>query len=388
MLAPSTTSIRGVNKLSSGRKHYCAPSSQKCSRNRPNVNVTTSVNGGPLSNRHPKAAAIPGLSRLAAKRHSENKPLKYVRISSRKDFVDPVNKSVVMPTPEHGLYANARLLPVFRGARRSLAQLVQEASRGMLRVRSTTPTSCTSRRPWLVPGSHRGTINQVTGAVAAQQQRAAMSRAYTPSAKSRVHKMRIKQKEQFEGLVIDTVQRVPLARETLYAGLGRNGQTGAKTRNSNRIEVSATLDAYLKAPAREDPYRQAEAGAKTKTGPRLGRGGVPAKNVAGSRNRPPMVAPDSGKTIDPSEYHLKATKCAMSSRIKEIDRWKKHFEESADNGSTTTNKSSAFAGKANYSEEKDDSCSDEERLTVIEKDCDNDYSLIFSSLQDNYNNNK
>ena len=57
----------------------------------------------------------------------------------------------------------------------------------------------------------------------------------------------------------------------------------------------------------------------------------------------------------------------------------KAVDETTENGSTATNKSSAFIGKADEFKEIDDDC-----LTVIENDCDNDYGLICESVSKVY----
>ena len=60
-------------------------------------------------------------------------------------------------------------------------------------------------------------------------------------------------------------------------------------------------------------------------------------------------------------------------------------EESRDNGSMTTNKSSLFVGKTTSSgEDKEEEASSDGKLTVIEHDCENNYDLIFETLEGKY----
>lgn len=68
-------------------------------------------------------------------------------------------------------------------------------------------------------------------------------------------------------------------------------------------------------------------------------------------------------------------------------KWKKYIDENAENCSTTTNKSSLLIGKVPYNtEEKENSdSSSDEKLTVIEHECENNYDFICKSLQGSLN---
>jgi hypothetical protein len=69
-------------------------------------------------------------------------------------------------------------------------------------------------------------------------------------------------------------------------------------------------------------------------------------------------------------------------------RWKRYIDENGENCSTTTNKSSLLIGKVPYNtEQKEDSdSSSDDKLTVIEHECENNYDLICKSLQERLNN--
>lgn len=69
------------------------------------------------------------------------------------------------------------------------------------------------------------------------------------------------------------------------------------------------------------------------------------------------------------------------------NKWRKYIDENAENCSTTTNKSSLLIGKVPYNteEKEDNDSSSDEKLTVIEYECENNYDLICKSLQGQFN---
>ena len=92
------------------------------------------------------------------------------------------------------------------------------------------------------------------------------------------------------------------------------------------------------------------------------------KKSSNSRN----IVITVSKTVKSKVYPLVGGK-------NERKNWKEHIEDHKDICSMTTNKSSGLPGKATVREE--DECSSDDRLTVIEHDCDNNYDLICNSLE-------
>ncbi len=81
----------------------------------------------------------------------------------------------------------------------------------------------------------------------------------------------------------------------------------------------------------------------------------------------------------PSQRHKGLTRSKMS----RLEGWGRNLEASVNDGSVGKNNKSTLFVRGG-TEEKADSFSDEERQTVVENDCENDYSLLCNSVENKY----
>lgn len=219
-------------------------------------------------------------------------------------------------------------------------------------------------------------------------------RANTPSLKANLHVTKFKEKGTLENAnplykYVKLQQNKDPKHNVSMEAHSRNKDIYSTTTHekNNHIlskkwcEVSALFDDYLKKKINATYVANAKGDAE--------------KNYIDDSNaNPPYISLHQPPEPNPKKEKIGGEKITRKGKYlkmadyggkeKEILRWKKHFEESTDNGSTTTNKSSLLVGKSKYNLEAEDSPSSDGSGTVIENDCDNDYSLLFESLQAKY----
>eukprot|EP00826_Nyctotherus_ovalis_P064021 TRINITY_DN9386_c0_g1_i9.p1 TRINITY_DN9386_c0_g1~~TRINITY_DN9386_c0_g1_i9.p1 ORF type:complete len:256 (+),score=73.36 TRINITY_DN9386_c0_g1_i9:541-1308(+) len=182
-------------------------------------------------------------------------------------------------------------------------------------------------------------------------------RAITPSSQS--SKLCTKKKEIGQRKGSSSRGRVPQSRSRMSRMRPEKTQEDYET--LGKSEFSRSIKCCAKKSVKDDPYR-------TIAEPR-------SRNVvartAEAEGRPRFI-PGAFMKIENAK-----------------SKWRRYLDENAENCSTTTNKSSLLIGKVPYNtEEKEDSdSSSDEKLTVIEHDCENNYDLICKSLQKKFNLN-
>lgn len=287
-------------------------------------------------------------------RQSAKESRKCIKIRSKKEF-EPVSlsKSFIAPD-QRSLYSRARLAPTFRP--------VADLRESMSQIRSTTPNgkpppqaaAIGSMKPWIMVNNMY--VENILGGGPAMQH-ISFARAYTPSSKARAHRTNPKPSKKQKGPLIDSAYHIPLTRETLYSNLvrptgGNKPAPRPASRNNGRVEAGATFDAYLN-------NMMSAKGCRAKLV-------IPLNNI---------------RTLEPapSQRHKGLTRSKMS----RLEGWGRNLEASVNDGSVGKNNKSTLFVRGG-TEEKADSFSDEERQTVVENDCENDYSLLCNSVENKY----
>ena len=207
----------------------------------------------------------------------------------------------------------------------NLLQLLGTERAKSTKARSTTPNSGGLR--------HRTQRQQQ-----ALQHQILLSRAYTPSTRAYRVNMKKPQDKQYETMG--------------HTFLIKSNNNASPTHNKSTERVLS-----------EDPYKLI--------------GGL-----GNSRNRNIPLNNMIAHTVGEYSTRLKPAPPSFPKKDENAKKWRRHMEESTDNGSTSTNKSTLLVGAvALTGEDKDDDLISEDRLTVVENDCDNNYDLIFKSLQ-------
>jgi len=302
-----------------------------------------------------------------------------------------INRSFIVNTQKTSnpvLFSNACLGSVFKTVSKkeekqsplqSLLSLLETVRSKSNRPKSTTPSSKASKlrlhkmKPTNVNTSQYKEISEEINNM--------IHRPYTPNDKSCLHKIKLKKTnnnnkvskdKKYETLSHSFINM----REPLNEGfsvLCKNAEQEKQKIKLKKLIGENNENLFLNR-NNEDPYND------------IGRSGI-LKNIIKTRNGPI----NSSKTIDVDYSILKPAPPVIPKGEDNKKRWRRYLEESTDNGSETTNKSSLLVGKTSLStnmldneEEKNDGVESEERLTVIENDCENDYDLICKSLQSKY----